>query len=248
MEEVVIDTFNGGRISTHLTNQIYPPIHQGEFFHYTSISATQSILNSRKVRLNSIQNRIDEDEIREFLEKFDYDYPLGIDEASRKPRYIQSIANDFFYISMTDNKLTDKEDKYFWKKFAGMNGSRLKFRIKIQSGCMRRMIYGKDIDKWADFYREVKALTLKKLKKQFFWEGAATVCALYLPFGYHHEKETRLVIKRSWGLQEMNDGNMNFVELQFGYNQSTAITLELIEIQTDQKIDVHYKSITVPRI
>jgi len=236
LERVVIDSIKGGRISKQLTNQICPPIHDSEFYHYTKKMGGESILATSRLRLYSVEKRIEEDEIRAFLEKFDYKYPLGIDEASQKPRYIQSIADGFYYISMTDTVLTPGEEQYFWTEFAKDDGLRLKFRLRVQSGCLRRITYGNGIDKWANFFKEVQNLTKQKLDKEFFWADAPSVCGLYLPHQYSHEKETRLVIKRAWGLDEHSDGSHKYVELKFGHNQSVVTDLELIEIQTDNEI------------
>jgi hypothetical protein len=236
LERVVIDSIKGGRISKQLTNQICPPIHDSEFYHYTSKASGESILCASRLRLYSVKKRIQEDEIKAFLKKFEYKYPLGIDEASQKPRYVQSIADGFYYSSMTNTTLTPSEENYFWTRFAKYDGFRLRFRLKVQSGCLRRITYGSGLDKWADFFKEVKSWTKKSLDKEFFWEDAASVCGLYLPHQYSVEKETRLVIKSAWGLDEHSDGIHKYVELKFGDNQSVVTNLQLIEVQTDNEI------------
>ncbi|MDX2110142.1 MAG: hypothetical protein SFY80_07880 [Verrucomicrobiota bacterium] len=236
LERVVIDSIKGGRISKQLTNQICPPIHDSEFYHYTNKVSGESILTTSRLRLYSVEKRIQEDEIRAFLEKFDYKYPLGIDEASQRPRYVQSIADGFYYTSMTDTDLTPNEEHNFWTVFAKGNGFRFRFRLTVQSGCLRRITYGNGIDKWADFFKEVQDWTKNSLNKEFFWEDASSICGLYLPHKYSYERETRLVIKRAWGLDEHSDGNHKYVELKFGYNQSVVTDLQLIEVQTDNQI------------
>ena len=234
--EVVTDSLKGSRISKHLTNHICPPIHEEVFYHYTKIESGKSILLGKSLRLYSVKKRITEDEIKSFLEKFKYKFPLSIDEASKKPRYIQSIADGFFYTSMTDTNLTQKEEEYFWEQFAGSDGVRFKFKIQIQTGCLRKITYGNNIDHWANFHKEIQDLTKTTLGKVFYWEDSSSVCGLYLPHGYSHENETRLVIKRSWGLEESSDGKHQYVTINFGENPNILTKLELIEVQTNHDI------------
>jgi len=83
---VVADGFSEERsFSTMLTRQISPPIHSGEFFHYTR--AADEILNSQTLRLTSIKKRLGEDELRDFLRDFGFEYPLEIDPQTNEPRF-----------------------------------------------------------------------------------------------------------------------------------------------------------------
>ena len=235
------------RITARLTRAISPPIPKGEFYHYTSFSAAEEILNTKILRLTSLMKRVAENEIVQFLEDFNLVYPLSNDPETGKPRYSTSIANNIFYTSFTDTSLSEKEEEYFWNCFAGMNGVRLKFRIELYSGCLRRMVYGSDITKWASFFRELNELTERELSKPFFYGDSAIVCALLLPKAYRAEKETRLITYRCCGLPLEKDGGIEFLKLSFGHNEAIGVNLQLVEIQTNQQITNSCGATVVPR-
>lgn len=248
LEEVVTDEVSENRrLTVHLSSAISPPIHTGEFYHYTRRDATNAILGSKTLRLTSIEKRIAEDEIKVFLRKFGFSHPLSIDPDTSEPRYVRSIAHQIFYTSFTDTILSPEEEQYFWNTFARRDGTRLKFRIDLQSGCLRRMVYGDAIARWAQFFREVNDLTQKYLGKVFFWGDSATVCALHLPDSYDVERETRLITRRECGLRLGNDGGTEYLELRFGMNDTLKIDLKLIEIQTDEPVSDNCGAIVTPR-
>ena len=235
------------RITVRLTRAISPPIPKGEFYHYTGFPAADEILNTKILRLTSLMKRVEENEIVQFFEDFNLVYPLSNDPQTLKPRYL-SIANNIFYTSFTDTSLSEEEEKYFWDVFAKKDGVRFKFRIELGGGGhLRRMVYGADITKHASFYRELNELTQKEFCKPFFYGDAAYVCALLLPNAYKAEKETRLIIDRSWGLPIEQDGEIEFLKLSFGHNKAIKVNLQLVEIQTNQTITNNCGAIVVPR-
>lgn len=242
---VVTDDLKERRITVRLTRAISPPIPKGEFYHYTSFSAAEEILNTKILRLTSLTKRVEENEIVQFFEDFNLVYPLSNDPKTLKPHYL-SIANNIFYTSFTDTSLSEEEE-YFWNFFAGMDGVRLKFRIKLRSGWLRRMVYGADITKYASFYRELNELTEREFCKPFFYGDAAIVCALLLPKPYQAEKETRLITDRCCGLPLDKDGGIEFLKLSFGHNVAIGVNLQLVEIQTNQKITNNCGATVVPR-
>ena len=244
---IVTDEFTEGIITDHLTRAISPPILNGEFYHYTRFSAADEILNTKILRLTSLTKRVAENEIVQFLKDFNLVYPLSNDLDTSKPRYLTSIANNIFYTSFTDTSLSKKEEEYFWNCFAGMDGVRLKFRIELCSGRLRRMRYGADITKYASFYRELNELTEREFSKPFFYGDSAIVCALLLPSKYHAEKETRLITGRCCGLPLEKDGRIEFLKLSFGHNEAVKVNLQLVEIQTNQRITNNCGATVVPR-
>lgn len=232
--EFVTDAFSDDRpISKALTSAIAAPIHRGEFYHYTRAAAADSILRSQTLRLTSIQKRIGEEEISPFLLQFGYSYPLSLDENTGTARYLDSVANDIFYASFTDTNVTAERERQLWNVFAGSDGARLKFRLAVDSGCLRRMVYGRDINRWAQMFNDITQLTQTKLGRIFFWDDAATICALYLPEDYDAERETRLIIRRSWGLPVRSTGGFDYIEVAFGQNAQVALELWLLEVQSN---------------
>lgn len=246
LSEVVTDanTFER-RLSTALTRALSPPIHSGEFYHYTS--APNEILASGTLRLTSITKRIGESEIQPFLKRFGFDYPQELIPGSTTPRYQESIASQIFYTSFTETTLLPTEEEYFWKTFAGLDGARLRFRICLRSGCLRRMVYGSELDTIADVFRCISELTAKSLGKVFFWEDAATVCALCLPTSYNIEKEVRLLTRPGSGLPRGMHRGFEFLEAKIGCNPQLLLDIELLEIQTDRPSIGHPSATLIPR-
>ena len=247
MPSIVTDEFREGIITDYLTRAISPPICNGEFYHYTRFSAADEILNTKILRLTSLTKRVAENEIVQFLKDFKLYYPLSNEPKTGKPRYLTSIANNIFYISFTDTSLSEKEEEYFWDCFAGADGVRLKFRIESRGPHLRRMRYGANITKYASFYRELNGLTEREFSKPFFYGDSAIVCALLLPSKYHAEKETRLMTIRNCRLPLGKDGGVEFFKLSFGYNEAIKINLQLVEIQTNQRIASNCGATVVPR-
>ena len=248
LPSVVTDEFRPERrITVRLTRAISPPIHNGEFYHYTSFLAAKEILNTKILRLTSLTKRVAEDEIVQSLKEFNLVYPLSNDPKTGKPRYLTSIANRIFYTSFTDTSLSEEEEEYFWNFFAGIDGVRLKFRIELGSGCLHRMVYGADMKKWASFFRELTELTERELCRPFFYGDSAIVCALRLPNAYKAEKETRLITYRCCGLPLEKDGGIEFLKLSFGHNEAIKVNLQLVEIQSNQKIINNCGATVVPR-
>ena len=230
LDQVV--TERTARFSRRFTSIILPPIREGEFYHYTRNAAAESILKSMTVRLYSVKKRISEHEIRHFLESFGYPYPLEIDPATGIPRYASSLAERRFYLSLTSVDLTAREEKYFWDTFAGVDGTRFRFRIKMGSGHLRSMAYGERLKNAADLLRRINDLTDRLLKKKFHWDDSSYVCALHLPKKYAKEKEVRLIVGTDWGLPTESDGKHSYLTLRFGDNPLPPISVELLEVES----------------
>lgn len=176
-----------------------PPIHSGEFFHYTSAANAERILTSKSLRLTSIRERIGEGEISPFLLQF--------------ARYLDSFAGGIFYVSLTDINISAGQEAYFWERFAGENGARFRFSLTVASGRLRRVVYGRNISKWAQLFCDVTALSKQQLGRIFFWDDAATLCALYLPEDYDIESETRLVTRKSWGVPISTESGIDYIDM-----------------------------------
>lgn len=233
--EYVTDIHRERRISGFLTEQFSPPIHEGEFYHYTSAVGLEKIITSNLLRLTSLQKRASEDEIKLFLRRFGYNYPLQTDPETKAPRYLTSIAPRIFYLSLTESTaITAAKDGTLWNNFAGNDGARLKFRMKPQSGNLRRMMYGGQVDALADLFRELTEITQRVLGKPFFWADAGIVCALQLPFSYETEAEIRLIARRDMELPYGRDGDVEYLEVKLGHIPQIGLEVVLTEIQTNR--------------
>lgn len=249
LSEVVMDALKDKRhISSSLTKAISPPIHHGEFYHYTCGDAADKIFDSGVLRLTTVRKRIADGEIRSFLYRFGFDYPLKTATGESNPRFHESIASQVFYASFTDTSLTPSEEKYFWHNFAKKDGARLKFALSLKSGCLRRVVYGNGVDRWANMFKEISDLTKRSLGKVFFWVDAATVCALLLPEQFGVEKETRLITRRGCGLSIGTEGNYEYLKANIGENAAIGLKMELKEIQTNRSVPNHRDVNLIPRI
>ncbi len=248
LSEIVTDDPKGQTFSSHFTSKIWQRIGGGEFYHYAPKHAALGILSSKALRLTSIQKRITEDEIKSFLEKFKYTYPLEIDTLTNKPKYQSSIAEEIYYTSLTKTDLTYEQESYFWNTFARCDGARFKFRLSTKIGCFRNIAYGDTVDHWASLLEEVCNMTKDKLKKEFIWGDAGTACALHLPAKYGIESETRFIIRPSWGLPIIKgDGPYPYQQLFFGDNPKIETSLHLMEVQSDNRLCVPCDVNIIPR-
>lgn len=246
LSSVVTDANTAGRrLSTALTRALSPPIHSGEFYHYTS--SPNAILASNTLRLTSVKKRIAESELQPFLVKFGFDYPQELIPGSTTPRYHESIGSQIFYTSLTDTTLSPSEEQYFWETFAGKDGARMRFKINLKSGCLRRMVYGSELDSVANIYRAISDLTQQSLGKVFIWDDAATVCALCLPASYNIEREVRLVARPGSGLPRGLHHGFEFLEARIGFNPELSLSIELLEIQSDIPTLSYPTATTIPR-
>jgi len=236
--EYVTDAHRDRRLSGFLTGKFSAPIHEGEFYHYTSAVGLEKIIESNVLRLTSLQKRATEDEVKIFLRRFGYSYPLQTDPETNAPRYLTSIAPRIFYLSLTESAaITATKDGTLWNSFAGNDGARLKLRMKLQSGNLRRMMYGDQVDELADVFREVTEITQRVLGKPFFWADAGIVCALQLPFSYETEEEIRLIARRDTELPSGRDGGTEYLEVKLGYTPQMGLEVDLVEIQTNRLIN-----------
>lgn len=234
---LVTDATKEGRFSRQLISKIARPINTGTFYHYTSLSSASSILKNKNLRLYSIRKRIHEGELIEFLQQFDYEYPLQND-SNGEPRYKKSLTEGVFYISLCNSKSNARTDQHLWDEFAKGDGARFKLEIECQHGCLREITYDNDARKWANFFREVCELTKTELGRVFYMEDSAVFCAYFLPNTWRKESETRLLFNKSWRLAVKNDGQWDYSELLFGDNSHIGTKVKLLEVQSNQPLVV----------
>jgi hypothetical protein len=221
-------------LSRLLTSLVCERIPGGSFYHYTSGEAAKNICESKVLRLTSVMKRLHEGEIVELLQGFDYKHPLEIDPNTGAPNFYKSIAPGLFYASFTETDLSKDEEQYFWDTFAGRDGARLKFRLDLNSGLLRRVSYGDNLKRAIQLFREINALVANFGYKGFFWDDVGYVCALHLPGKFQIEKEIRLIAKKSSQLASSIENGFEYLELPFGSNPHLALEIELIDVQTDR--------------
>jgi hypothetical protein len=232
---LVTDAFYGNpAISRLLTSLVSEPIRDGCFYHYTSGPAAKSICASKVLRLTSITKRLNEGEIREFLEGFDYKFPLQNDPSSGVPNFHSSIAPRLFYVSFTETNASKDAERYFWDTFARKDGARLKFHLHLDSGVLRRISYGETLNRACQLFQQIKELISSFGYEGFFWNEAGMICAIYLPVEFQRENEIRLIASKASGLAGGSDAGFEYLELPFGFNTRLALKMELIEVQTNR--------------
>ena len=125
----VHETTGSRLVSEALWDFMYPREPGGEFFHYTGEQALESILKNRTLWLVHLLKRIDEDELSTHAAQHGW---TGYTDASNEPAYINTLAKDLFYLSMTPT--TALNERRMWSDFAaGGTGARLRLRVDIDS-------------------------------------------------------------------------------------------------------------------
>lgn len=184
LKNILIDRY--GKIEEAIINTLFSPVKDEVFFHYTSTEAALNILKENRIRFYSISKRLNENE----LEK--------IDDFSIDFNYRETLAQRYFYLSLTNTDLSEAEEEHFYSTFASCGGSRLKIHLKCTNIMCRKIHYTANV---LQLFQD-----LNDLCKGFGYTGGFVVnqmsrfCAYYLPLGYQNEKETRALYINNFDL------------------------------------------------
>lgn len=188
-------TGNGGTLAEAVLGVDFPrevgPI---ELEHFTSFDGLKAIALSAQLHLFPVAKRLHEDEFATFAREhglqgyFDYN--------GRGEKVLEELSRDLFYISLT--RPGNPDEGTLWSDFANDGrGVRLRLRLTPKTSTdLRRM-----------GYQNGHQTALKRINDALFaQEGLvyipwtiSRICAFYLPIGYQHEDEVRLLIKRHQG-------------------------------------------------
>ncbi|SFW89391.1 hypothetical protein [Chitinophaga sancti] len=214
----------GVPIDTTLTKIIYdhyyPPAPAGEYAHFTDLTALQSILTNRKLRLTSTIKRKHEFEFTLFYSDHDIEgFKRPIDNSTME----EGLMKDLFYISLTENKEPEIDIRRgMWQHFGKMGaGVKLIFDITTSHSDFRKVYYPNSS------YAADKNLLAKLMDrisevygKPLVFKAISKFGTFYIDAGFEDECETRYLIKRysddyPFPFVTHFHGDIPFIELDF---------------------------------
>lgn len=221
-------------LSEAITNHLWPSISSEVVYHYTSLDAAESILNSGTFRLTNIEKRCQEGEIETFCRAHDL---FGYLEATANgaPLYKSLLMSNTYYASFTGSNLTPEREKYLWTTFATHDGVRLKLKITASNPNFRRIKYevkpGEPIPLISDLVSTIR----KKYGREFILKGISRLCSFYLSGqDYGIENELR-ALHRTWdgfGPQPVGQGPHSYIELPIGTMSECGYQIDVLEVQS----------------
>jgi|CXWL01.1.fsa_nt_gi hypothetical protein len=163
------------------------------YWHYTKLSALESILTSRTFRLYALTKRLQEGEYRPFCEDHGCAGYLTLDPCTDKPIF-EGLCRDLFYGSFV--RAGDGREAHMWKVFGDSGkGARLRIRVRptLSRTDLRPVRYANAESR--TLVSAVMAAVSSLGASTFLLRGISRIAAFYLRFdGY--ESETRLLLKR----------------------------------------------------
>lgn len=236
-----------GCLSSSIINKIWPSVGVATVFHYTSKDKAESILNSYNIRLYTILKRYTDNEVSAFCEAHSLNGYLEKDEHGQE-KYKTMIMPNTFYSSFTTTTGTTEQEEYFWRNFAAIDGVRLKIEVSASNPDFRRIVYPKKDGKPLALLSELTTIIREKYKREFILKGISRLCAFYLLKKYEIESEFRM-LHRYWGYspEPKSDGKFDFIEVPLGKMSKIGYQLNIIEIQTNETLQIPSNYHVVPR-
>lgn len=221
-------------LSEAITNHLWPSISSEEVYHYTSMQAAESILNSGTFRLTNIEKRYGEGEIETFCETHNLSGYLDTTENGA-PRYKGLLMPNTYYASFTGSDLTPEREDYLWRAFATHDGVRLKLKITASNPNFRRIKYEAKPGAPIPLISGLVNLIREKHGREFILKGISRLCSFYLSgHDYGIENELR-VLHRTWegfGPQPIGQGPDSYIELPLGAMSDCGYRIDVLEVQS----------------
>ncbi|MGF1907829.1 hypothetical protein, partial [Aliivibrio salmonicida] len=100
--------------------------------------------------------------------------------------------------------------------------------------------YNKDNKQPIGLLKDITSLIENKYDKKFILSGISKLCAFYLSNQFKLEKEYRVLFSCSSGcnINILNDGQNKYIEIPLGVMSSIGYKIEVIEIQTNEILNV----------
>jgi len=226
-------------LSDAIVDYIWDNVESKEVFHYTTKTKAESILNSGFFRLYNLLKRFEEGEVNTFCISHNLNGYLEKDDND-SPTYKKLLINNMYYASFSDTKLNDQEEKYLKNEFSSFEGVRLKLKITATNKNFRKIVYEPSKGKPLPLLNEISTLVETKLKRKFILKGISRLCAFYLSNSFKLESEYRILFKyqEECGVCIKNDSTYNYIELPLGTMSSTGYMIEVLEVQTNEKLNI----------
>jgi hypothetical protein len=182
-------------------NEYFPLNPVREYHHFTNVKAFESILKSKKLRLASVAKRFNEDEYLPFYNAHNMN---GYAITDNGKKLGQEICENSFYISFTDNNLTESQENYMWNYFADNNkGVRLVFKLCNDTNLdLRKMYYPPGHNAAIKLITELLEISSKR-NRYFVLHGLSKMGFFYLPKKYCIENEYRLLIQKDYACNQL---------------------------------------------
>lgn len=234
-------------LSVAIVQAIWPSQGKLEVFHYTSKTAADAIINSRKFRLYSLLRRADQGEIKPLLEAAGYSYYLEKDESGQ-PRFKSELMANTFYASFASSTQSETEAENCWKVYGRGEPVRLRLSITSTRSDFRRIYYANQSNDLIPILKDISELVENEFHRTFILKGISRLCCFYLPSELKIENEYRVLHKyRENGPVPNVDENGKYIELNLGA-ETIGYKLDLIEIMTNEKLSSSvYDDLIVPR-
>lgn len=225
------------KLSEAITNYLWPSITSACVYHYTSMEAAENILKTGLFRLNNIETRYTEGEIRTFCETHQLNGYLENDENG-DPRYKNLIMPNTFYASFTDTNLADDQEQYFWEQFASCDGVRLKIEITASNPNFRKIYYENKNNKPISILSDLTGCVRSKYGREFILKGISRLCSFYLSgqdYGIENEYRALYRVWEGFGPQPKKGGKDSYIELPLNDITECGYQLKIIEVHSNSK-------------
>lgn len=235
-DKTVLDGVNQNSIlSTAITNHLWQSIPSATVFHYTSLIAAESILNTNLFRLTNIAKRYGEGEIETFCRTHQLDGYLENDETGN-PKY-KSLMSNTYYASFTDTNITKEDEAYFWRRFAPCDGVRLKLQVTASAPDFRKIKYEQKKGQTIPIITDLTNCIREKYNREFILKGISRLCSFYLSGeDYGVENEYR-ALYRDWGTggpQPKGEEQNSYIELPLGLSKC-GYQIDVIDVYANER-------------
>lgn len=209
------------KLSHIIFQYYYPTAQSGEYAHFTSIEALESILTNQKIRLTSMLKRKDEWEFKLFYEEHDI---TGYTRQHGGATYDEYLMSELFYLSLTKNQDSDTDIKRgMWGHFGkGGTGVKLVFDISTNHIDFRKVCYQNDrVQNGVALLQKLDAAIMARFNMPFVFESESKVGGFYISKIFNDEFETRYLIKKGssnypFPFQILqNENGIGYIELDF---------------------------------
>ena len=193
-----ISAIQDKKLSNLIFDKYFPNPTCQSYYHYTSLNAYKSILESKKLRLYNLNKRFSHGEFTTFYEEHgmtglkDGSFVLGIDCSE------EAVMSEIFYMSFSGSGFNDG-DNSLWKDFGDHgNGVRLEFKVTPHTKEFRKVFYSNDKNENSiPLLKEIFTKILEKYNMPFNFTYSSKIGAFYIKGKYLTENEFRFIIKRT---------------------------------------------------
>lgn len=199
--------------------------------HFTTFANFKSIITSGELQLNPVACNLNYDEFTTFAKEHSLDGYFALNKKGQK--VYEELSEDLFFISMTEP--VNSDEKMMWREFANKGkGVRLRLRVSPHLPADLRQMKYQTGEPTA--LKQINDNLIKKQGLTYVPWTISRICAFYLPYGYHPEREVRLLLKQHLGGPDdtIKTGKFRVLPVPLTQSRGTAskgyCDIELIEV------------------